>query len=156
MHRPTWRWVLTGLLLVLPSALALSQPRTFSLTQISHQFPSRGLEFRVAFWRDVFTRYGANQVVLHDTGDLRLIYEVIEFREGAGRSRAASRRHRRTVRARIHRLSVAMNRLRTHGPNPENPDAVQQRILKVVRSAGLQPTRALFRSCATTSMLKGV
>jgi membrane-bound lytic murein transglycosylase D len=38
-----------------------------------------------------------------------------------------------------------MNRLRTHGPNPENPDAVQQRILKVVRSAGLQPTRALFR-----------
>ena len=145
MHRPTWRWVLTGLLLVLPSALALSQPRTFSLTQISHQFPSRGLEFRVAFWRDVFTRYGANQVVLHDTGDLRLIYEVIEFREGAGRSRAASRRHRRTVRARIHRLSVAMNRLRTHGPNPENPDAVQQRILKVVRSAGLQPTRALFR-----------
>ena len=145
MHRPTWRWVLTGLLLVLPSALALSQPRTFSLTQISHQFPSRGLEFRVAFWRDVFTRYGANQVVLHDTGDLRLIYEVIEFREGAGRSRAASRRQKRTVRARMHRLAVAMNRLRTHGPNPENPDAVQQRILKVVRSAGLQPTRALFR-----------
>jgi membrane-bound lytic murein transglycosylase D len=45
----------------------------------------------------------------------------------------------------MHRLAVAMNRLRTHGPNPENPDAVQQRILKVVRSAGLQPTRALFR-----------
>ena len=144
MHRLTWPWVLTGLLLVTPLALAQAQSPTFSLTQIAHQFPSRGYEPRVAFWRAVFTRYGANQVILHDTDDLRLIYEVVEFKEGIGRSRAASRRHRRTVRARIHRLSVAMNRLRTHGPNPENPDAVQRSILKVVRSAGLQPTRALF------------
>ena len=145
MHRLTWPWVLTGLLLVTPPALAQAQSPTFSLTQISHQFPSQGYEPRVAFWRAVFTQYGANQVILHDTDDLRLIYEVVEFKEGAGRSRAASRRHRRTVRARIHRLSVAMNRLRTHGPNPKNPDAVQQRILKLVRSAGLQPSRTLFR-----------
>ena len=70
---------------------------------------------------------------------------MVEFKQGFGRSRAASRRQRRTVRARIHRLSVAMNRLRTHGPNPKNPDAVQRGILKAVRSAGLQPSRALFR-----------
>ena len=145
MHRLTWLWVLTGLLLVIPSSPAQAQSPTFSLNQIADRFPSRGYEPRVAFWRDVFTRYGANQVILHDTDDLRLIYEVVEFKEGVGRSRAASRRHRRTVRARIHRLSVAMNRLRTHGPNPKNPDAVQRSILKVVRSAGLQPSRALFR-----------
>lgn len=145
MHRLTWLWVLTGLLLVIPSSPAQAQSPTFSLNQIADQFPSRGYEPRVAFWRAVFTRYGANQVILHDTDDLRLIYEVVEFKEGVGRSRAASRRHRRTVRARIHRLSVAMNRLRTHGPNPKNPDAAQRGILKVVRSAGLQPSRALFR-----------
>lgn len=146
MHRLTWLWVLTGLLLlVIPSSPAQAQSPTFSLTQIADRFPSRGYEPRVAFWRAVFTRYGANQVILHDTDDLRLIYEVVEFKEGVGRSRAASRRHKRTVRARIHRLSVAMNRLRTHGPNPKNPDAVQRSILKVVRSAGLQPSRALFR-----------
>lgn len=144
MRRLTWLWVLTGLLLVVPSSPAQAQSPNFSLTQIADRFPSRGFEPRVAFWRAVFTRYGADQVVLHDTDDLRLIYEVVEFGEGAGRSRASSRRQRRTVRARIHRLSVAMNRLRTHGPNPKNPDAVQQRILKVVRSAGLQPSRALF------------
>ena len=144
MRRLTWLWVLTGLLLVIPSSPAQAQSPTFSLSQIADRFPSRGFEPRVAFWRAVFTRYGANQVVLHDTDDLRLIYEVVEFGEGDGRSRAASRRQRRTVRARIHRLSVAMNRLRTHGPNPKNPDAVQQGILKVVRSAGLQPSRALF------------
>ena len=145
MHRLTWLWVLTGLLLVIPPPLAQAQSPTFSLSQISDQFPSQGFEPRVAFWRAVFTQYGASQVILHDTDDLRLIYEVVEFREGVGRSRAASRRHRRTVRARIHRLSVAMNRLRTHGPNPKNPDAAQRGILKVVRSAGLQPSRALFR-----------
>ena len=145
MHRLTWLWVLTGLLLVAPSALAQAQSPTFSLTQISDRFPSRGFEPRVAFWRAVFSKYGANQIILHDTDDLRLIYEVVEFKEGLGRSRAASRRQRRTVRARIHRLSVAMNRLRTHGPDPKNPDAVQRGILKAVRSAGLQPTRALFR-----------
>jgi len=145
MHRLTWLWVLTGLLLVIPSPLAQAQSPTFSLTQISDRFPSRGFESRVAFWRAVFSKYGGNQVILHDTDDLRLIYEVVEFKEGLGRSRAASRRQRRTVRARVHRLSVAMNRLRTHGPDPKNPDAVQQGILKVVRSAGLQPSRALFR-----------
>lgn len=145
MHRLTWLWVLTGLLLVIPSPLAQAQSQTFSLAQISDRFPSRGFEPRVAFWRDVFSKYGASQVILHDTDDLRLIYEVVEFKQGSGRSRATSRRQRRTVRARIHRLSVAMNRLRTHGPDPENPDAVQRGILKVVRSAGLQPTRALFR-----------
>lgn len=145
MHRLTWLWVLTGLLLVIPSPPAQAQSPNFSLTQISDRFPSKGLEPRVAFWRDVFTRYGANQVVLHDTDDLRLIYEVVEFKDGAGRSRAASRRQRRTVRARIHRLSVAMNRLRTDGPNLKDPNAVQRGILKVVRSEGLQPTRALFR-----------
>lgn len=144
MRRLTWLWVLTGLLLLIPSSPAQAQSPTFSLSQIADRFPSRGFEPRVAFWRAVFTRYGANQVVLHDTDDLRLIYEVVEFGEGAGRGRASSRRQRRTVRARIHRLSVAMNRLRTHGPNPKNPDAVQQGILKVVRSAGLQPSRALF------------
>ena len=145
MHRLTWLWVLTGLLLVIPSSPAQDQSPTFSLTQISDRFPSKGLEPRVAFWRAVFTRYGADQVILHDTDDLRLIYEVVEFKQGVGRSRAASRRQRRTVRARMHRLSVAMNRLRTHGPNLKNPNAAQRGILQVVRSAGLQPTRALFR-----------
>ena len=145
MRRLTWLWVLTGLLLVIPSSPAQAQSPNFSLTQIADRFPSKGLEPRVAFWRAVFTQYGANQVVLHDTDDLRLIYEVVEFKDGVGRSRAASRRQRRTVRARKHRLSVAMNRLRTHGPNPENPDAVQRGILKVIRSAGLQPTPGLFR-----------
>ena len=144
MHRLTWLWVLTGLLFVIPSPLVQAQSPTFSLTQISDRFPSRGYEPRVAFWRAVFSKYGANQVILHDTDDLRLIYEVVEFKQGSGRSRAVSRRQRRTVRARIHRLSVAMNRLRTQGPDPGNPDAVQRGILKVVRSAGLQPTRALF------------
>ena len=148
MHRLTWLWVLTGLLLVIPSSPAQAQSPTFSLNQIADRFPSRGYEPRVAFWRDVFSRYGANQIILHDTDDLRLIYEVVEFKEGFGRSRAASRRQRRTVRARIHRLSVAMNRLRTHGPDPKNPDVVQRGILKVIRSAGLQPTRGAFQKAA--------
>ncbi len=145
----TCLWVLTGLFLGLSSTLARPQTqppaRTFSLTEISDRFPSRGFEPRIAFWRAVFTRYGTNEVVLHDTDDLRLIYEVVQFKQGAGRGKATARRQRRTVKARMNRLAVAMTRLQTGGSQSENADEVQQRILKVLRSAGLQPSPSLFR-----------
>ena len=147
MRRCTWLWVLTWLSLGLSSSLAQSQPQTptFSLTEISDQFPSKGFEPRIAFWRAIFTQYGGSDVVLHDKDDLRLIYEVVQFKQGIGRGKTTARRQRRTLRARMNRLAVAMTRLQTRGSQSKNLTPVQQNILKVLRSAGLQPSPSLFR-----------
>ncbi len=53
---------------------ALAQEEPFPLLS--------GLEGAVEFWRQIFTRYGASEVVFHDTADPEKIYEVVEIAEG--------------------------------------------------------------------------
>ncbi len=38
----------------------------------------QGLEKDVAFWRDIYTKYSANDVVLHDPEHLHIVYEVVD------------------------------------------------------------------------------
>src|SRR5688500_18278346 len=38
--------------------------------------PSEGLEQRVEFWKKVFTEYGKDDIVIHDTFYVNLIYDV--------------------------------------------------------------------------------
>ena len=83
--------------------------------------------------------------MLHDEDDLRLIYDVVRFDQGTGRSRATSRRQSRIVRARKHRLAAAMDRLRIHGSPSNNPDEAEKKVLKALRSANRQPTSSLLR-----------
>ena len=56
--------------------------------RLSEPFPRGGFEGRIEFWKQIFTRYGERDVVFHDQGDLRLIYEVVSFEKSA-RSDAA-------------------------------------------------------------------
>jgi len=39
-------------------------------------FPADGLESRIDFWRQVFTKYGADDVIVHDRFHVNLIYAV--------------------------------------------------------------------------------
>src|SRR6185503_17188941 len=39
-------------------------------------FPAEGLESRVDFWRQVFTKYGADDLIVHDRFHVNLIYTV--------------------------------------------------------------------------------
>lgn len=38
-----------------------------------------GMEERVTFWIDIYTRYSTNQGILHDSRYMNLIYEVVDF-----------------------------------------------------------------------------
>lgn len=39
----------------------------------------KGLESRVRFWRDIYTKYTSDQGVLHDRYNYEIIYEVVDF-----------------------------------------------------------------------------
>lgn len=41
-------------------------------------FPTEGLEPRIDFWRQVFTQYGADDIVVHDRFHVNLIYAVAD------------------------------------------------------------------------------
>ena len=41
----------------------------------------KGLESRVQFWIDIYTRYSTAQGVVHDSENVDLIYEVLDFRD---------------------------------------------------------------------------
>lgn len=40
-----------------------------------------GMEKQVAFWLDIYTRYSTGQGVVHDTENLELVYQVVDFSE---------------------------------------------------------------------------
>ncbi|MBI5183365.1 MAG: lytic transglycosylase domain-containing protein [Nitrospinae bacterium] len=48
------------------------------------RFPIVGLEKQVNFWKKIYTQYTTNQAVIHDTNDLDIIYEVIDFKKVFG------------------------------------------------------------------------
>jgi hypothetical protein len=41
-------------------------------------FPTDGLEPRIDFWKQVFTQYGADDIVVHDRFHVNLIYAVAD------------------------------------------------------------------------------
>jgi len=51
----------------------------------------------VYFWIDVFTKYNSYQVLIHDSQDLRIIYEVVDFKLLYGDSIEITRKHWRKI-----------------------------------------------------------
>ncbi len=41
----------------------------------------KGMEARVQFWRDMYTKYNSNQGVLHDSKYVELVYEMVDFQD---------------------------------------------------------------------------
>ncbi len=39
----------------------------------------RGLEARVNFWKDVYSKYPMSQAIVHDSNDLSIVYEVVDL-----------------------------------------------------------------------------
>jgi len=52
-------------------------------------FPvSPDLQHRVNFWIKVFSKYGRDQVIIHDTDHMNVIYDVVDLTEGTGTRRS--------------------------------------------------------------------
>jgi membrane-bound lytic murein transglycosylase D len=72
-------------------------------------FPvSPDLQHRVDFWIKVFSKYGRDQVIIHDTDHMNVIYDVVDLTEGSGTRRSRFGKvdaARREIRAALQRLS---------------------------------------------------
>ncbi len=41
----------------------------------------KGMEARVQFWRDIYTKYNSNQGLLHDSKYVEVVYEMVDFQD---------------------------------------------------------------------------
>jgi len=122
------------LLLFLPSSLFAAT--SFSLEQISDQFPSKGFEEKIEFWRTIFTHYGEREVLLHDQDDLQLIYEVVPFDKGIRNNNAEFRRQRTELRERERQLQQVLDEIRRWGPDSDRLTQEHHRIIQVLKAQG--------------------
>jgi len=102
-------------------------------------FPSKGVEHRVEFWKQIFTRYGENDLILHDRTDPRLVYRVVSF-PGRPGSRAESRQQQAEVKKATETIKRVLDELSTLGPDSNQLDFKHQEMLSLLKVNSYQPT----------------
>ena len=130
-------------------ALVLSSgPLSANESSLSELFPRRGLEGRIEFWKQIFTKYGERDVVIHDQNDLRLIYEVVSF-DTAPRSDAREALRQKQQRAQKElELKKILSDLSQAWPNMESLTPRHNEALNLLQSLGYSPSSASFRKLA--------
>lgn len=77
----------------------------------------KGMEERVQFWKDIYTKYNSNQGLLHDSKYVGLVYEMVDFQDidlnttmtGKQREKARKKRvddRKKDIATRFKRLAV--------------------------------------------------
>jgi membrane-bound lytic murein transglycosylase D len=61
----------------------------------------KGMEERIEFWKEIYTKYTSDQGVLHDSKYINLIYEKVEFNDLSARSDLPPRQRERARRKRV-------------------------------------------------------
>ena len=122
------------LILFLPSSLYAAT--SFSLNEIADQFPSRGFEEKIEFWRSIFTHYGEKEVLFHDQDDLQLIYEVMTFDKSTRNDTAEFRRQRTKLREKERQIQQILDDIRRWGPDSDRLKPEHRRIIQVLKSHG--------------------
>ncbi len=120
------------------------QAQEFTLQQVSDQFPSRGFENEIEFWRSMFGRYGETQVVFHDRRDLRLIYEVVHFDRGIAGDPEEEQRQEKILVEHKEKLQLQLQQLAAGLPESQFTEE-QAGIVRTLRRLGYQPDSALYR-----------
>jgi len=112
--------------------------------QFNKLFPSAGFEERVEFWKMIFTRYGRDEVVVHDRKDLRLIYKVVNS-PYAGSDRASIKQRQAQLKQTADDLSRTFDELIALGPDSDQLEFRHHELLAVLKLANYQPTEAVLR-----------
>ena len=134
-------WIFSCILITTSHAETKSPPSQAS----SNHFPAEGFNDRINFWKSIFSEYGEKQVLLHDTNDFRLVYDVIQFDHQPRHSRSIARKQRRIIKSKIRQLVLTMNSLRSRNKNFKDLNSKQQKLLTAVRTGGLDPSPSLFK-----------
>lgn len=135
-----------GVVLVLVAMfLSAAAPRVFA-----DGFPRpAAYEPAVDFWVSIFATYSGNQVVLHDSKHLGVVYEVLDFRhlaDESGRLDTSDRRLRKkAVESAEKRIAATLRRLHKYGGQPPDMTRAEARIRDRVRQL---PGKNRYRDAA--------
>jgi peptidoglycan lytic transglycosylase D len=92
-------------------------------------FPADGLEPRIDFWKQVFTKYGADDVIVHDRLYVNLIYAVASDE---------------TADATIRSVKEGLREVRDELTAPEQLSERASEIREAIVNAGLEPSGPLL------------
>ncbi len=113
-----------------------------------------GLEEQVQFWKDVFTIYTSNHVVIHDREDLNRVYSVLDFSylDAAGVSPVVAERLRRDrVDNELDRVRDVLTRLQQVGVSSASLNAEELKVAKLFPRGA---SRRLLREAASKERLR--
>lgn len=113
-------------------------------SEFNKLFPSAGFEDRIEFWKMIFTRYGRDEVVIHDRKDLRLIYKVVSS-PYAGSDRASIRQRQAQLKGTVDQLVQTFDELIAWGPDSGQLEFRHQELLAILKLANYQPTESVLR-----------
>lgn len=135
-------WVLFVCLIFCSTGLAQSE---FTLQEIEDRFPSDGFAHEIEFWRAVFTQHGDRDVAIHDQVDLRLVYRVVTMDKGVRDDPAEFKRQRKHFRSMVKAVGKRLGQIAKWGTESPRLTESHRNLIKVVRTAGVEPSRKKFR-----------
>jgi membrane-bound lytic murein transglycosylase D len=91
----------------------------------SAELPSQGLEQRIDFWKKIFTQYGKDDVVIHDTFHVNLIYDVATDAD---------------VRTKTRAVQSALREIRANLTTPEKTSPLALQIRSNMAAQGIPVT----------------
>jgi peptidoglycan lytic transglycosylase D len=121
--------MITGGRKLLPSTVVLVFLATPVIAQTS--FPTDGLDARIGFWKQVFTHYGANDIVIHDRFHVNLVYAVANDE---------------TVDAGVRGVKDALTEIRDRFRAPEELSDAALPIYQAIIDQGLVPSESLLNA----------
>jgi len=99
-----------------------------------------GLHPNVAFWRDVYAKWGLGQFALHDMEYMALVYEVVDLPPPVGES--VTRAQRDYVDGRLRRLKKRLRHIASSASEPGKLDGQDRKLLRrIIAVAGKGPLR---------------
>lgn len=117
-----------------PSSIAINVPSRLDAIRASAKGDTwlivpEALETDVAFWRDIYTKYGSDQVVLHHPQYLGIVYEVVDLTdiENDPRLTDIEKEHLREKRVDERREAIA-DTLRKLAANPKAVDLTDEEL----------------------------
>jgi membrane-bound lytic murein transglycosylase D len=113
-------------------------------SEFSKLFPSAGFADRIEFWKMIFTRYGRDEVVVHDRKDFRLVYKVVSS-PYSGTDRASVRRRRAHLKQTVNQFAKTFDEIIALGSDSDQLDFRHHELLAVLKLANYQPTESVLR-----------
>jgi len=126
-----------------PVLILTVQAQTTSDEDFQRLFPSQGVEHRIDFWKQIFTRYGENDLVLHDRTDLRLVYRVVSFPSRAN-NRAETRQQQAELKKATEGIKRVLSELAAVGPESSQLDFKHREMLSLLKLNNYQPTATVL------------